>query len=157
YYSAGAAIHTVWSGELNPFNTLEMMEWQRIVRGKYFISPPRMVGGQELPAEPNLIKKTDILGRPIYTDQQMATYLAQFEKDFRADDQRGLTTIDATEGGVSKLNPTPMTLADALERYWPATELSLPKPAPTSDAPKRLKKLKDRSRAVRQDVWKVGD
>lgn len=149
YYSANAAIHTVWSGELNPFNTLEMMEWQRIARGKYFIDANR--------TEPNLVKRSDTLGRPIYTDQQMSTYLTQFERDFKADIGRGLTTIDATEGGVSKAFTTPMTLADAIERYKPTSDLRLPIAPPPIDAPKRLKKLRDRARSVRQDVWKVGE
>ena len=32
YYCPGTAIHDVWATELGQFNTLEMMEWQRIVR-----------------------------------------------------------------------------------------------------------------------------
>ena len=32
YYFPGTAIHDVWAPELGPFNTLEMMEWRRIVR-----------------------------------------------------------------------------------------------------------------------------
>ena len=56
YYAAGAAIHTIWSGELNPFNTLEMMEWQRIARGKYQVNTTRTVAGVTLPSEANLIK-----------------------------------------------------------------------------------------------------
>lgn len=157
YYSAGAAIHTVWSGELNPFNTLEMMEWQRIARGKYFINVSRVENGVSLPSEPNLVKKTDILGRPIYADQQMSTYLAQFERDFKADAGRGLVTIDATEGGVSKSFTIPMTLADAIERYRPTSDLRLPESPSPADAPKRLKRLRERARSVRQDVWNVGE
>ncbi|MFM9958994.1 MAG: motility associated factor glycosyltransferase family protein [Phycisphaerales bacterium] len=97
YYSAGAAIHSVWSGELNEFNTLEMMEWQRIVR---------MRG--------NLHELTDHLGRKVYSDDQMLAYLHQFERDFMQDESRGLTTIDATEGGVRKAHTSAMPLADAL-------------------------------------------
>lgn len=93
YYAPGAAIHTTWACELNEFNTLEMLEWQRILRM-----------GQ------HLRKTEDVLGRPIYTDEQMATYLMQFERDFKADADRGLTTIDATEGGVRKQHSTPTTL-----------------------------------------------
>lgn len=100
YYARGAAIHDVWAPELNPFNTLEMMEWQRIVR-----------------ARGTLIEARDHLGRPVYTDEQMATYLAQFERDFQADAERGLTTIDATEGGVAKAHVENMSLAEAIERH----------------------------------------
>lgn len=95
YYSAGAAVHSLWACELNEFNTLEMLEWQRILRM-----------GQ------HLRRATDILGRPVYTDQQMATYLVQFERDFGADAARGLTTVDATEGGVRKQHTIVSTLAE---------------------------------------------
>lgn len=97
YYAAGAAIHDVWAPELNPFNTLEMMEWQRIVR---------MRG--------HLHERRDHLDRRVYTDDQMATYLAQFERDFAADAERGLRTIDATEGGVRKEETEIATLEETL-------------------------------------------
>ncbi|MBN4052769.1 motility associated factor glycosyltransferase family protein, partial [Roseiflexus sp. AH-315-K22] len=109
YYGAGAAIHRVWSGELNAFNTLEMMEWQRIVRGRA-----------------TLHKVTDTLGRPVFSDEQMLTYLTQFERDFLADADRGLTVIDATEGGVAKQHTRTMPLADAINKYTPADRLSIP-------------------------------
>ncbi|MEO1128744.1 MAG: 6-hydroxymethylpterin diphosphokinase MptE-like protein, partial [Planctomycetota bacterium] len=100
YYARGAAIHDVWAPELNAFNTLEMMEWQRIVRTRA-----------------TLHRATDHLGRPVYTDEQMATYLAQFERDFLPDVEAGRTVIDATEGGVQKRHTTAMPLADALAQY----------------------------------------
>lgn len=100
YYASGAAIHDVWAPELNAFRTLEMFEWERIARGKT-----------------KLIERTDHLGRPIYTDQQMATYLAQFEREFSADVDAGHTIIDATEGGVAKRGTTASTLAAALEQH----------------------------------------
>jgi len=102
YYAAGAAIHSVWAGELNPFNTLEMLEWERISRGR---RTQRQV--------------QDHLGRPIYTDEQMSTYLAQFERDFLADERDGKTVIDATEGGVAKAHTQVVTLAAALSRWAP--------------------------------------
>ncbi len=157
YYAAGAAIHTVWSGELNSFNTLEMMEWQRIARGKFQVNTARTVAGVALPSEANLIRKTDVQGRPIYTDQQMATYLAQFERDFKADGERGLSTIDATEGGVAKMFATPMKLAEAIERYRPSTTLSLPAGTEIATRESRLKRLRERLRTVRHDTWKVGE
>jgi hypothetical protein len=80
YYSPGTAIHTTWAGELNRFNTLEMMEWQRIVRMRRML---RKVPGQD--------------GREIYTDSQMFTYIQQFERDFAATEA---TVINATEGGA---------------------------------------------------------
>lgn len=100
YYSSGAAIHDVWAGELSPVRTLEMFEWERIVRSKSLLR-----------------RYEDTHGRPIYTDEQMATYLAQFEIDWAADAQRGLRVIDATEGGVRKGHAQSMTLAEALDLY----------------------------------------
>lgn len=97
YYSAGAAIHTTWGSELNPFRTLEMFEWERIARARRLLR-----------------QLTDVNGRPIYTDEQMAAYLVQFEQMFGADQERGLRTIDATEGGVAKRHTTAMTLEAAL-------------------------------------------
>ncbi|MBL8761681.1 MAG: DUF115 domain-containing protein [Phycisphaerae bacterium] len=100
YYHAHAAIHQVWSGELNDFNTLEMLEWQRIVRARAMLH-----------------RATDVLGRPIYTDEQMTTYLAQFERDFLHDAQQGLSIVDATEGGVRKRHTGVMTLQSALDAF----------------------------------------
>ncbi|MFN9978173.1 MAG: motility associated factor glycosyltransferase family protein, partial [Phycisphaerae bacterium] len=85
YYAAGAAIHQVWSGELSHFRTLEMLEWERIARERSMLH-----------------RLTDHLGRPCYSDEQMTTYLVQFERDFGEDVNRGLKVIDATEGGISK-------------------------------------------------------
>jgi hypothetical protein len=147
YYAAGAAIHDVWAGELNPFNTLEMLEWQRIARMR-----------------PNLRRATDSLGRPIYTDVQMNAYLAQFERDFKRDAEAGLTIIDATEGGVAKRGANPMPLREVIARYaaQPASPdgPALP-PAPARAEPaarlQRLRRLAERLGEVRRGVWQVGD
>lgn len=139
YYAAGAAIHDVWACELNPFRSLEMMEWERIVR-----------------ARPILRRVTDTLGRGVYTDEQMATYLSQFERDFLADSVRGLATIDATEGGVAKSHTRAMTLAEAVERYMPADDAAIPT-AGVPDAGSRgeiLARAADRVRDVRREVWR---
>lgn len=100
YYAPGAAIHETWAGELSEFNTLEMLEWQRIARMRLLLRP---VQDQE--------------GRRIYTDEQMATYLVHFERDFARDAAAGLTIIDATQGGVAKAHTTVRTLRDALDAY----------------------------------------
>ncbi len=139
YYAAGAAIHSVWSAELSDFNTLEMMEWERIVRMRSMLRAA-----------------TDHLGRPIYTDEQMATYLVQFERDFAADASRGLRIIDATEGGVSKQHTRPMPLADAIEFFAPRDAQSLSfSPMPTIDPRERVRRLQALQRRVdtlREDV-----
>jgi len=117
YYCPGTAIHDVWAAELGPFNTLEMMEWQRIVRHKA-----------------HLRKLSDHAGRPIYSDEQMLTYLAQFERDFADAPQQ---IIDATEGGVPKAHTTVMPLDEALGRYATAALPALDMPPRTLD-PQRL-------------------
>jgi hypothetical protein len=138
YYSAGAAIHGVWAGELSQFNTLEMMEWQRIMRGRQ-----------------HLHREHDVLGRPIYTDEQMASYRVQFERDFGADAQLGLRVIDATEGGVAKLHTLPMTLREALETFQPPTPPRLPGARPAPDPDARLAEVERRVRSIGQDTRTV--
>ena len=137
YYAAGAAIHDVWAGELNPFRTLEMFEWERIARERSLLRP-----------------MTDVHGRPIYSDEQMSTYLAQFEVEFAADEARGLRTIDATEGGVRKRHTEVMTLEQAIDTLWDVGPHALPEPErPGGSAVKRA--VLDRVRTVNADARKV--
>jgi len=114
YYFPGTAIHDVWAPELGPFNTLEMMEWRRIVRHRN-----------------HLQKLDDIRGRPIYSDEQMLTYLKQFERDFSVAPQ---TVLDATEGGLPKQHTTRITLADALAKHATRPVPALPIPRGPLDA-----------------------
>ncbi len=100
YYASGASIHGIWACELNEFKSLELLEWHRIVR----------MGA-------HLRRTVDTLGREMFTDSQMHSYLQQFETDFRDDAMRGLTTIDATEGGASKQHTRAMTMRAFLDAY----------------------------------------
>jgi len=144
YYGPGAAIHRVWAGELNEFNTLEMLEWQRIARMRSMLR-----------------STTDVMGRPIYTDEQMSTYLVQFEREFLRDAEAGLTTIDATEGGVRKRHTTPMPLSEALAR-WAGGE---PDARPSALASgvrsqlsgSRLAEIEARLKSLRHSAWRVGE
>lgn len=122
YYCPGTAIHQVWEPELNPFNTLEMMEWQRIVRHRGALS-----------------RAMDIHGRDIFTDEQMTTYLKQFERDFMRAPQR---VIDATEGGVAKDHTVRMTLAEALGQYAVRPTPKIPMPSRGLD-PRRLEQTRE--------------
>ncbi|MBL0926743.1 MAG: DUF115 domain-containing protein [Phycisphaerales bacterium] len=142
YYASGAAIHRVWSAELNEFHTLEMFEWERIARGGA-----------------NLHRSEDHLGRPVYTDDQMAAYLAQFERDFKTDRDLGLRIIDATEGGVRKRHTTPMTLADALSLHAQGRPVPAQSPpgaarAQRRDGP-RIAAAGQRIGALRADVRRI--
>lgn len=139
YYAAGAAIHEVWAGDLNEFVSLELLEWQRIARGKSILR-----------------KAKDQQGRDIYTDDQMATYLAQFERDFLADVQNGLMVVDATEGGVRKANTSPMPLAEFLRIYASERAPALPSASPARPGSRvNLAAALERLREVRQGVWNV--
>lgn len=110
YYASGASIHQVWSGELSPHRTLEMFEWERIARMKSLLR-----------------LKQDIHDRPIFTDEQMSTYIAQFESDFQEDAQsESFRIINATEGGVNIAGTEVMTLEDALALCLTDQTLKLP-------------------------------
>lgn len=137
YYTPGTAIHEVWAPELNPFNTIEMMEWQRIVRHRS-----------------HLQKMLDVHGRSIYSDLQMSTYLNQFERDFANYQDEDIKIIDATEGGVAKQRVENRTLAEVLEKY--ATKLlpEIPVPATELDS-KRLSIADDRVNEVLREITQL--
>jgi hypothetical protein len=105
YYCPGTAIHNVWAPELSGFNTLETMEWKRIARHKNHRQ-----------------KRQDVRGQPIYSDEQMLTYHAQFERDF---DEAPQQIIDATEGGLPKKGAEPMELNAFLDRFATAPPAAL--------------------------------
>ena len=97
YYAPGVAMHRAWGPELGRYCTLELKEWERIVRqGKL------------------LRKIEDGRGQMIYTDEQMFTYLEQFERDFA---KSPAEIIDATEGGAKKRGAVAMPLAEAAARH----------------------------------------
>ena len=131
YYCPGTAIHDVWAGELGPFNTLEMMEWQRIVRHRL-----------------HLQKQTDIHGLSIYSDEQMLTYLKQFERDFAQAEQK---VIDASEGGLPKQHTVRMSLAEALALVATRNIPPLPLPEQQLD-PQRLAEAGERLKGRLKDT-----
>jgi hypothetical protein len=96
-YAPGTSYDDVWRPELGRFCTVEMKQWEQIVRDRSILR-----------------KVPDHEGRPMYTEERLFTYLQHFERDFASSKAR---LIDATEGGVLKRGTTPMTLADALARY----------------------------------------
>jgi len=97
YYAPGVTMHRSWTPELGRFGTLEMKEWERIARQRSILR-----------------RVKDIEGREIYTDEQMFTYLEQFERDFARTQTK---IIDATEGGAQKRGAEVMTLREAAEQY----------------------------------------
>jgi hypothetical protein len=140
YYGSGAAIHNVWAGELSEFNTLEMLEWQRIARMRSLL---RRVEGAD--------------GRPIYTDEQMATYLLQFERDFLRDREKGLRVIDTTPGGVRKRHTEQMPLAQALDTLATRPLEPLPAPHARDDSPARRRAVEARVIFLRDEAHRLAD
>ncbi|MDB5327044.1 MAG: hypothetical protein JWM57_2613 [Phycisphaerales bacterium] len=96
-YTPGTSYDDLWRPELGRYNTVEMMQWQRIVRDR------------------NILRNVpDFRGKPTYTEERLYTYLQQFERDFANSKSR---IIDATEGGVAKAGATHMPLAEALAEF----------------------------------------
>lgn len=134
YYAPGIAIEDTWAPELNPFNTIEMMQWQRIARHRG-----------------HLQKVEDVNGRSIYTDAQMLAYLRQFERDFSAMREKGIRVIDATEGGVAKQHTSSLALKDVIQRHAKEPCPAPPLPKQLDDAA-RLAEVRKRIERVRQEV-----
>lgn len=139
YYARGTAIDDVWAPELNPFNTMENLEWTRIVRHRH-----------------HLVKRRDVHGKSIYTDAQMETYLQRFEYFFLQDERKGLLTVDATEGGVRKAGTEVRSLSDTLSGFAREAVPAMPLPSRTLDEP-RLAAATARLRAVLADVRTIHD
>jgi hypothetical protein len=96
-YLPGTSYEQVWRPELGRFCTMEMKQWEQIVRDR-----------------PILRRIPDYEGRPMYTEERLFTYLQQFERDFA---RAQVKIIDATEGGAMKRGAAPMKLADAIATY----------------------------------------
>jgi hypothetical protein len=106
-YSPGTSYEDVWRPELSRFCTVEMKQWEQIVRDR------------------NILRQVpDHQGRPTYTEERLFTYLQHFERDFAKATSR---IIDATEGGVLKRGAESMKLIDALKQFCASP---LPQPAP---------------------------
>lgn len=134
YYTPGVAMHRAWGPELGRFATLEMKEWERIARHR-----------------PILRKITDQAGREIYTDEQMFTYLEQFERDFGKSTAR---VIDATEGGARKSGTTVMSLSDAAGQFCrsPIEPARFDYLRQSWDDPQRLRSAQEAMTARRREL-----
>jgi len=96
-YTPGTSYEDVWRPELGRFCTMEMRQWEHIVRER-----------------PILRKIEDWQGRAIYTEERLFAYLQQFERDFAVS---GARIIDATEGGAKKRGAEAMSLREALDAF----------------------------------------
>lgn len=97
YYAPGTSYEDVWRPELGRFSTIEMKQWEQIVRER-----------------PIMRKIPDQQGRPMYTEERLFTYLQQFERDFLRSDRM---IIDASEGGAAKRGTTVMKLAEVIAQF----------------------------------------
>lgn len=97
YYPPGMPIETIWRPELGRFQTVEMKQWERIVRARAIL---RVV--------------QDIHGRDAYTDDQLFAYAEQFQSDFLASAAR---VIHAGEAGMRLAGTEVMPLRAAVERF----------------------------------------
>jgi hypothetical protein len=105
-YAPGTSYEDVWRPELSRFCTVEMKQWEQIVRDRFIL---RRIPDQQ--------------GKPMYTEERLFSYLQQFEQDFA---RSTATVIDASEGGAAKRGTNVMPLAEAIDRYCDRTA------APTS-------------------------
>jgi hypothetical protein len=97
YYTPGTSYEDVWRPELGRFCTIEMKQWEQIVRER-----------------PIMRKIPDQQGRPMYTEERLFTYLQQFERDFCRTTTK---IIDASEGGAAKRGTVVMKLADVIAEH----------------------------------------
>ncbi len=129
YYAPGMPVEQVWQPELSRFYTVEMKQWERVVRHRAILKPT-----------------TDLHGRPAFTDDQMVSYAEQFEADFARSAQR---IIQASEGGRALPGMEVMPLRAAAATYC---RTPLPEdlfPPPTSADARPLAEAADRQLAQR--------
>lgn len=143
FYTPGVEVHRAWAGELNRFHTLEMKEWERIVRNRPILR--RVIGND---------------GAELYTDELLFTYLEQFEKDIAA---CPATVINATEGGARIRGMRVMPLGAAVEqaaaRVIASSKFSYRRAATRQD-PSRLAAAAEQLRrrcAELDDVVRIAD
>ena len=92
-YTPGTSYEDVWRPEISRFCSMEMKQWEQIVRERFILR-----------------KVPDQQGRPMYTEERLFTYLQQFERDFLRTQTK---VIDATEGGAAKRGTLVMKLSEA--------------------------------------------
>lgn len=95
-HAPGNPIHLHWAPECNPYQTLEMKEWEEILRMRNRL---RKVPGHD--------------GTPVYTDDQMFSYLQRFVSVFARTRSR---VWNATEGGAAIEGAEALPLREVLDR-----------------------------------------
>jgi hypothetical protein len=110
-YTPGTSYEDVWRPEISRFCSVEMKQWEHIVRDKAIL--------RQIP---------DQNGHPMYTEERLFAYLNQFERDFAKSKAR---IIDATEGGARKRGAEIMPLSRAIAEFCasPLPQVDLDPPA----------------------------
>lgn len=110
YYPPGMQIEQIWGPEFSRFVTVEMRQWERVMR---------MRAG--------LAAVEDVHGRQVYADEQMQTYAEQFEVEFLRTPAR---VIQTAEGGRrlrgAEVLPFANAIAEFCARPMPADLLQTP-------------------------------
>lgn len=99
-YLPGTSYDEVWRPELGRFCSMDMKQWEQIVRERPILRRIPATGGGTM-----------------YTEERLFTYLQQFERDFAEAAAEGVRVFDCTEGGALKRGAEAMTLSAALERF----------------------------------------
>ncbi|HZZ44589.1 MAG TPA: 6-hydroxymethylpterin diphosphokinase MptE-like protein [Tepidisphaeraceae bacterium] len=102
-YAPGTSYEDVWRPELSRFCTVEMKQWEQIVRERHILR-----------------RVEDIEGRPTYTEERLYTYLQQFERDFL---KTSTKVIDSTEGGIKKRGTQILSFADAIAQHCTTADI----------------------------------
>ncbi len=97
YYPPGTPIENIWQPELGRFQTIEMKQWERIVRGR-----------------PILKTVTTADGRFAFSDEQLVSYAEQFAGDLAGS---GARVFQTAPGGVALPGADFLPLAAAAEQY----------------------------------------
>jgi hypothetical protein len=128
-------VERIWRPELARFCTVEMKQWERIVRHRA-----------------GLRKVPDIHGRTVYTDDQLFNYAEQFQSDFLGSQTR---VIHAGEGGMRLAGTEVLTLHAAAGQFCtralPGDLFALPPQEPPAELRRSaLAQLERRIEEVRQ-------
>ncbi len=97
FYLPGTPIEDMWEPELGRFQTIEMKQFERILRNR-----------------PILRRVRDVNDREVYTDDQLFSYAEQFHADFQRSTRR---IVHACESGMRVAGMDVMTFDEAVEAF----------------------------------------
>ncbi len=97
FYMPGSPIERIWAPEMGRYQTVEMKQWDRIVRNRGILRQTR-----------------DMRGGPVYTDDLLFTYREQFQRDFTRSTRR---LVQISGGGAALEGMELMSLDEAAEQF----------------------------------------